>query len=77
MRIDDELAFPSGSHFYEKDPKTGLPYAMGYEQKGGMTLRDYFASGAQRICPFNAYQHEESAEWCYQRADAMLKARSQ
>jgi hypothetical protein len=39
----------------------------------GMTLRDYFAAKAINKCPLN--NHSDAAQWCYARADAMLKAR--
>ena len=44
--------------------------------EGGMTLRDYFAAKALAT----PYAHHDSdphkaAEWAYQMADAMLKAR--
>jgi hypothetical protein len=38
----------------------------------GMTLRDYFASKWISSAPSNP---ELAAKWCYDRADAMLKAR--
>jgi hypothetical protein len=41
----------------------------------GMTLRDYFAAKAINKCPLNT--HSDAAQWCYARADAMLKAREQ
>lgn len=39
----------------------------------GMTLRDYFAAKAMYLCPLRS--HSDAARWCYQMADAMLKAR--
>ena len=39
----------------------------------GMTLRDYFAGQAMTNCPMNGCV--DAAEWCYQRADAMLAER--
>lgn len=39
----------------------------------GMTLRDYIAAKAMHLCPLQS--HSDAARWCYQRADAMLKAR--
>ena len=41
----------------------------------GMSLRDWFAGEAQDECPINQYEHEACAEWCYARADAMIKER--
>ena len=48
----------------------------------GMTLRDYFASKAldvsmNQVRNYYGIKHEEVAVWCYQMADAMLKAREQ
>lgn len=40
----------------------------------GMTLRDYFAAKAMERCPLNGCN--DAAQWCYQRADAMLKERA-
>jgi hypothetical protein len=39
-----------------------------------MTLRDYFAAIAMQKCPLNTPAMD--AEWCYARADAMLKERN-
>jgi len=44
-------------------------------QDAGMSLRDYFAAKAINKCPLNT--HADAAQWCYARADAMLKARVQ
>ncbi len=41
----------------------------------GMSLLDWFAGQAQDSCPVNAHEHDKSAEWCYARADAMLRAK--
>ena len=48
-----------------------VPISTGYSE--GMTLRDYFAAKAINKCPLNT--HSDAAQWCYARADAMLKAR--
>ena len=73
MEIDPKTggpAFPThGGHHPEDDPRN---HTVG----GGMTLRDWFAGQALAT----AYtQHENSpdqtAEWAYQVADAMLAAR--
>jgi hypothetical protein len=48
-----------------------VPISTGYSE--GMTLRDYFAAKAINKCPLNS--HSDAAQWCYARADAMLKAR--
>jgi hypothetical protein len=39
----------------------------------GMDMRDYFAAKAIPLCPLRS--HSDAARWCYQMADAMLKAR--
>ena len=39
-----------------------------------MTLRDHFAALLMGKCPLN--NHANAAEWCYARADAMLKERA-
>jgi hypothetical protein len=39
-----------------------------------MTMRDYIASIAMQKCPLNTPAMD--AEWCYARADAMLKERN-
>ena len=48
------------------------------EKTGGyardMTLRDHFAGVALQECELS--QHAAAAQWCYARADAMLKERS-
>jgi hypothetical protein len=46
----------------------------------GMTLRDYFAAKAMQAAATNptgadGFTFEERANWAYQQADAMLKAR--
>jgi hypothetical protein len=48
-----------------------VPISTGYSE--GMTLRDYFAAKAINKCPIST--HSDAAQWCYARADAMLKAR--
>jgi hypothetical protein len=53
-----------------------FPIVVGDQMTQGMTLRDYFAAKALAA----PYAHHESnpdiaAEWAYQLADAMLKAR--
>lgn len=67
-------AFPS--------PGVVIPDA-GARQQGayeGMTLRDYFAAKAMQAAATNqkgadGFTFEQRAEWAYQQADAMLKAR--
>ncbi len=48
----------------------------------GMTLRDYFAAKAMQAAATNpkgadGFTFEQRAEWAYQQADAMLRARGQ
>lgn len=61
-------AFPS-----ENERQTG-PNSFHYE---GMTLRDYFA--AKALIAYhsdgNFSSPEDTANWCYSMADAMLEAR--
>ena len=62
----NESAFPSGDH-------------RGYEPESGMTLRDYFAAAALTglLRDTEAFNNDaKAAEWAYQFADAMLKARA-
>jgi hypothetical protein len=59
------------------DKQTGgpaFPYGTAY---AGMTLRDYFAAKAMQGMMHDVSQPvgEVIAEWAYQVADAMLKAR--
>lgn len=49
------------------------PHGNTVWDQDGMSLRDWFAGEAMRRCP--VYEHDEAAAWCYERADAMLKAR--
>jgi hypothetical protein len=44
-----------------------------YKDCEGMTLRDYFA--AKALVGLDVADEERAAKWCYQIADAMLKAR--
>lgn len=48
---------------------------------GGMDLRDYFAAKAMQAAATNpkgadGFTFEQRAQWAYQQADAMLKARA-
>ena len=66
-------AFPTTVRNHH-DPETGGQWSEHIDQ--GMTLRDYFAAKALAA----PYAHHESnpdmaAEWAYQLADAMIKAR--
>lgn len=66
-------AFPSQEWIDDESPATRNPVFH-----AGMTLRDYFAAKAMQgmLChkyPFD--NPEQAAEWSYQFADAMLKAR--
>jgi hypothetical protein len=65
-------AFPRAPFTYIDN--NNLDWAV--REQSGMTLRDYFAAKALAA----PYAHHESdpdraAEWAYQLADAMLKAR--
>jgi hypothetical protein len=46
-----------------------------YRRKKEESIRDIIAMEAMALCPMNAYEHKQASEWCYDRADAMLKAR--
>lgn len=48
-------------------------YGKYQEGEAGMTLRDYFAAKAIAVCPLSL--PTDKANWSYQMADAMLKAR--
>lgn len=62
MVKNDQLAFPSVT-------------TLSYEE--GMTLRDYFAAQAmQGYIASGQVEPDRIAEWAYQHADAMLKART-
>ena len=60
-------------------------YANGISPSGfdtGMTLRDYFAAkaldvGIHQIKDFYGIDKVALGNWCYEMADAMLKAREQ
>ena len=54
------------------ETSTWLERTGGYAHS--MTLRDHFAGLAMQKCPLNS--HTDAAEWCYSRADAMLKERN-
>jgi len=64
----------------------GQAYPMGYHRDGnsadhgGMSLRDWFAGQALAgliACATSSGDPEKSADYCYQVADAMLKARAE
>lgn len=67
ISIDGGPAFPLQENVHGDNVITGFP---GY-------LRDYFAvqALASGDCPFNSHEHTKRADWAYQEADAMLKAR--
>jgi len=49
------------------------------QEMGGMTLRDYFAAKAMQAgIARNGFYDDENqfADWCYETADEMLKARN-
>ena len=59
-------------------PKT--PFIEVGTPQNGMSLRDYFAAKAlQGVMACNGVYDNEAqlAQWCYEQADAMLKAREQ
>jgi hypothetical protein len=65
-------AFPTRAYDLERQTWT---------REEGMTLRDYFAAKAMQgfsfiACPTTQGEPEGIATWCYQMADAMLKART-
>jgi len=64
-------AFPHVADLVQHSPNGGITTKP--ITSGGMTLRDYFAAKAINKCPLNT--HSDAAQWCYARADAMLKAR--
>jgi len=57
---------------YAKDYTDWMVKTGGYARD--MTMRDEFAVSAMIKCPLN--NHTDAAEWCYARADAMLKERT-
>jgi hypothetical protein len=60
----------------EQVPETGGPaFPQSYQQLSGMTLRDYFAGLAMQSYPEMDGPPDVTAEWAYEIADAMLKAR--
>lgn len=69
-------AFPA----YASDHR-GAACNTTFEPKGGMTLRDYFAAKAMQGLAANPeawdMTDERVAEWAYNAADAMLKAREE
>ena len=59
---------------------TGLPNGDFFYGWNGMTLRDYFAAKVMQGSIDSSWfhsDHNRSAKWCYEVADAMLKAREQ
>ena len=70
-------AFPIPHKFVDK---THEHYFGEYYQ--GMTLRDYFAAKAMDVAlnqtkDYYGLQMDDMAKWCFQMADAMLKARDE
>ena len=61
-----------GEYLITKDYTDWLVKTGGYAKN--MTLRDHFAGVALQECELS--QHADAAQWCYARADAMLKERS-
>jgi hypothetical protein len=62
----------------EKDTGgTAFPLPLGSETvegQEGMTLRDYFAAKAMAVWVGN-YDKETAAQWAYEMADEMIRAR--
>jgi hypothetical protein len=64
-------------------PRIGEGFGNPVYETEGMTLRDYFAAKAMAALivsvetPDAAKSYGKAAEWAYQQADAMLKAREQ
>lgn len=61
-------------------PIYGKLNEWGYAEQPGMTLRDYFAAKVMQGSIDSSWfhsDHNRSAKWCYEVADAMLKAREQ
>lgn len=64
-----------------KDGGPAFPVPQAYDEQG-MTLRDYFAAAALTGVVGNPQTNQawgivEIAEFCYDQADAMLKAREE
>jgi hypothetical protein len=73
-------AFPAPAFAVPRD--LGDAKILQLQQMQGMTLRDYFAAKAMQAAATNptgadGFTFEQRAEWAYQQADAMLKAREQ
>ena len=61
-------------------PIYGKLNEWGYAEQPGMTLRDYFAAKVMQGSIDSSWfhsDHNRSAKWCYEVADAMIKAREQ
>ena len=70
----------NGGPAFPQNTKIMLPAGQEIHQgfMGGMTLRDYFAAKAmQAAITRNGFYDDEPqlSRWCYETADAMLKAR--
>ena len=66
----------------KQDGGPAFPVIDGLVYGKGMTLRDYFAAKAligimADPADTQPYTNDELAHWCYQVADAMLKAREE
>lgn len=71
--MNNEKAFPYEEWIYSNDPKLINPI-----RHPGMDLRDYFAAKAMQKMikrPFDLYEAEIIAEFSYDMADEMMKAR--
>lgn len=80
-RINDGgPAFPASTRPMQDEYGYGHQDGHSTWQYGGMTLRDYFAAKAMQAAATNpagadGFTFDQRAEWAYQQADAMLRAR--
>ena len=63
------------------DQEPAFPRDHAADGHNGMSLRDYFAAKAMQAAATNptgadGFTFDQRAEWAYQQADAMLKART-
>lgn len=68
--MDKEYAFPTGGTFTHRDGSL-----MSVENKGGMTLLDYFAAKAMQQLIKNSVMDIVVAKTAYDMAEAMMKER--
>lgn len=85
MTPDSPYFFDHGGPAFpvsDPDPQVFKPKTVDELRRvsSGMELRDYFAAQAMQAAATNptgadGFTFDERAEWAYQQADAMLKAR--